>query len=218
MKIAIVTESSSAAKNPLVEAALKKTGHEIINLGMYGLEGEPAISYIDTGFIGALLLNTGCVDFIVGGCGTGQGFVNAIVQYPRVVCGLISEPLDAWLYAQINGGNSISLALNKGFGWAGDVNLDFVFEKLFSVEFGIGYPEHRKEVQSEARKQLASISEMTHLSFGEILERMDKEYLKKILEYPSLKEVIEKNANEELASTKALIAMYNPTLGDLKII
>lgn len=207
MKIAIVTESSSAAKNSMVEAALNKTGHEIINLGMYGVDGEPAVSYIDTGFMGALLLNTGCVDFVVGGCGTGQGFVNAIVQYPGVVCGLISEPLDAWLYGQINGGNSISLALNKGFGWAGDVNLEFVFEKLFSVEFGTGYPAHRKEVQAGARKQLAAISELTHLPFAEILGRMDREYLKKILSYPGLKEVMEKNADGTLASTKALLTL-----------
>ncbi len=208
MKIAIVTESSSAAKNSLVEAALKKIGHEIINLGMFGVEGEPAVSYIDTGFMGALLLNTGSVDFVVGGCGTGQGFVNAIVQYPGIVCGLISEPLDAWLYAQINGGNSISLALNKGFGWAGDVNLEFIFEKLFSVEFGIGYPEHRKEVQAGARRQLAAISEATHLSFGEILGRMDREYVKRILKYPGLREVIEKNSDKSLAATKALLESY----------
>lgn len=206
MKIAIVTESSSAAKNSLIEAALKKTtSHEVINLGMYGVADETAVSYIDTGFMGALLLNTGSVDFVVGGCGTGQGFVNAIVQYPGIVCGLISEPLDAWLYAQINGGNSISLSLNKGFGWAGDINLEFIFEKLFSVEFGIGYPEHRKEIQAGARRQLAAISAMTHLPFEEILDRMDKGYLKKILEYPGLKEVIEKNADSSLAATKFLL-------------
>ncbi len=42
------------------------------------------------------------------------------MQYPGVSCGLIADPLDAWLFSMINAGNCISLALNKGYGWAGE--------------------------------------------------------------------------------------------------
>lgn len=208
MKIAVVTESSTAAKNAAVVAALKKTKHEIINIGMHGVEGEQVLSYIGTGFISAMLLNTSCVDFVVGGCGTGQGFVNSILQYPNVSCGLIIEPLDAWLFAQINGGNSISLALNKGFGWAGDVNLEFIFEKLFSVEFGCGYPDHRKSVQVGARLELAELSKKTHLSFSDILETLENSFLKPIFEYPGLWEVVEKYSDPTLEATITLKKRY----------
>ncbi len=71
----------------------------------------------------ALLLNLKAVDFVVGGCGTGLGYLNAVMQYPGVFCGHLLTPLDAFLFARINAGNCVSLALNQGYGWAGDVNL-----------------------------------------------------------------------------------------------
>ena len=80
-----------------------------------------------------------------------RGFMNAILQFPGTACGLIESPLDSWLFAQINGGNCLSLVLNKNFGWAADVNLRFIFDRFFSVERGSGYPEHRKEPQRKAR-------------------------------------------------------------------
>ena len=107
----------------------------------------------------AILLNAGAADFVVGGCGTGQGYLNAVLQYPNVVCGLISGPLDAWLFTQINGGNCISLPLNQGYGWAADANLRFVFDRIFSVERGCGYPESRKESQQQSRAILEGISQ-----------------------------------------------------------
>jgi hypothetical protein len=32
------------------------------------------------------------VDFVVGGCGTGLGYLNAVMQYPGVVCGHLLSP------------------------------------------------------------------------------------------------------------------------------
>lgn len=190
MKIAIVTESSTVERNRDVEEALKGFGHEIINIGMKKAEGEPSLSYIETSLIAAVLLELKAVDFVVGGCGTGQGFFNAVLQYPGISCGLIQDPTDAWLFAQINGGNCISLALNKGYGWAGDVNLKFIFEKLFSVEFGSGYPEHRKEIQKKARQTLFDLSRKTHLPFASIIEIIDGEVLKKALTFPGVRELV----------------------------
>ena len=42
------------------------------------------------------------------------GYLNSAMQYPNVFCGLILDPLDAWLFTQINGRNCISLALKRG--------------------------------------------------------------------------------------------------------
>lgn len=206
MKIAIVTESSTVEKNKDVYEALKGFGHEVINIGMKKAEGEPSISYIETSLIAALLLELKAVDFVVGGCGTGQGFFNAVLQYPGIACGLIQDPTDAWLFAQINGGNCISLALNKGYGWAGDVNLKFIFEKLFSVEFGCGYPEHRKEIQKKARQTLADISRKVHLPFETIVEALDAEVLKKALTFPGVWDLVQSAGDSRLK--KALEKRY----------
>lgn len=206
MKIAIVTESSTVEKNKDVAVALEGFGHEVINIGMKKAEGEPSISYIETSLIAAILLELKAVDFVVGGCGTGQGFFNAVLQYPGIGCGLIQDPTDAWLFAQINGGNCISLALNKGYGWAGDVTLKFIFEKLFSVEFGCGYPEHRKEIQKKARQTLADISRKVHLPFDQIIEGMDADVIERTLTFPGVWELVQKAEDSKLK--KALVKRY----------
>ena len=42
---------------------------------------------------------------------------------PGVFCGLVIDPTDAFLFAQINDGNAISMPYAKGFGWAAELNL-----------------------------------------------------------------------------------------------
>jgi len=191
MKIAIINETSAGDKNKDIMATLDGFGHEIFNVGMKKTGGDPELTYIDTGFLGALLLNTKRVDFVIGGCGTGQGFLNSVMQYPGVFCGHILSPLDAWLFAQINGGNCISLALNQGYGWAGDINLKFIFEKLFSVKSGSGYPEYRKISQQQSRKTLINISKKVHHPFNVIVEKMDTKIVKKVLKFPGVWELLD---------------------------
>ena len=190
MTIAVVSEVSSKSKNAAVINALKKFDFEILNLGMKDIEGESELTYIHTGLISAVLLNAGCVDLVVGGCGTGQGYLNAITQYPGAFCGLVESPLDAWLFQQINGGNAISLALNKGFGWAGDINLEFVFERLFSVESGSGYPPHRAESQAQSRAMLQSISALTHRSMAEIISLLPDAMVNAAIGFPGIMETL----------------------------
>ena len=132
-------------------------------------EEDNPITYIHTGIMAAILLNTKICDMVVGGCGTGQGFVNSVMQFPNVFCGLIQEPLDAWLFSQINGGNCISLALNKGYGWAAQINLQYIFEKLFKDPAGQGYPVERQESQRQSREILRHLTEVSHRDFAEIL-------------------------------------------------
>ena len=190
MRIALINEVSSRDKNPLVLAALKETGNEIYNVGCIADSGE--LTYIQTGLMAGIALNSGAADFVVGGCGTGQGFLMSAMQYPGVFCGLIQDSLDAWLFSQINGGNCISLALNKGFGWAGDINLKYIFEKLFIDPPGRGYPLHRAESQQASRNLLAGISQSTHKSFDEILKTVDSATLEAVMNHKPFKEFIDK--------------------------
>jgi ribose 5-phosphate isomerase B len=191
MKIAVINETSAADKNKDILSALEGTGHDIINCGMSSKGANPELQYIHTGFMAGLMLNTGRADLVIGGCGTGQGFLNSVMQYPGVFCGLIHTPLDAWLFSQINGGNCLSLALNQGYGWAGDVNLKFLFERLFSVESGCGYPAERKIPQGDSRKKLEDISSVVHLSFTEIVKILPDHIVKPVLKYPGFSDILD---------------------------
>ena len=177
MKVAVINEVSAKDKNRMIVQALEKCGAEVINAGM-SQEGDTAeLTYIHTGLMAAVLLNLGAADLAVGGCGTGQGFLLSAVQYPNVFCGLLCEPLDALLFGKINGGNCVSLALNKGFGWAGDINLEYIFEKLFLEGYGEGYPPERQASQKQSRAKLSGISQKAHKSMEEILAAIDRDIL-----------------------------------------
>ena len=192
MKIAVISEVSAVAKNPDIMAALVGRGHEIINAGMKTADEKPELTYIQTGLLAGLLLGTKRADLVIGGCGTGQGFLNSSLQYPGIVCGLISNDLDAWLFGQINGGNCISLPLLVGYGWAGDVNLKFIFDKLFSLpEFGKGYPPHRQESQQKSRSLLFGVSATTHKPLEQIINELKDDVIKPVLGFPGVLELLD---------------------------
>lgn len=173
MKIAVVNEVSACAKNPDVVEALQSLGHEVLNLGMAEGQMEPTLTYMHTALMSAIALNLGIADFVVGGCGTGQGYYNAVLQFPGVTCGLLAEPLDAWLFTRINSGNCASLPLNKGYGWAANVNLKLMFEHLFPENKEGGYPANRVESQAESRAALNRLSLATHLPMEQIVDVID---------------------------------------------
>jgi ribose 5-phosphate isomerase RpiB len=191
MKIAVVNETSAADKNADILAALDGRGHEVINAGMVKTGAQPELTYIHTGLISATLLNLKRVDFVVGGCGTGQGYLNSVMQYPGVVCGHILNSLDAWLFTQINGGNCMSLMLNQGYGWAADVNLSFIFDRVFSVESGCGYPAHRQASQRQSRETLENVSRLAHRPFAEIIATLPDDVINPAIEYPGIEELID---------------------------
>jgi ribose 5-phosphate isomerase RpiB len=199
MKIAVINETSAANRNADILAALEGRGHEIINVGMTEKGAQPELSYIHTGLMTAILLNLNRVDFVVGGCGTGQGFLNSAMQYPGVFCGHILNDLDVWLFAQINGGNCISLALHQGYGWAAEVNLRFIFDRLFSVERGGGYPAHRAVPQKEYRTKLAGVSAIAHRPFPEIISTLPDDALLPAIEYPGMERLIQIDSIEDSA-------------------
>ena len=82
MRIAVLNEISAVDKNKDIMDALAGRGHELFNLGMADAKDTPQLLYIHTGFLAAFLLALGKVDLVIGGCGTGQGFLNAVMQYP----------------------------------------------------------------------------------------------------------------------------------------
>ena len=74
MKIALINENSQAAKNGIIEAALKKVvepmGHEVVNYGMYAADDKAQLTYVQCGILAAILLNSGAADYVITGCGT----------------------------------------------------------------------------------------------------------------------------------------------------
>jgi ribose 5-phosphate isomerase RpiB len=194
MKIAVITEGSTKHRNGDVIRALDGLGHEVYNLGMKNAEGEPDLTYLETGFMSALVLNLKAVDFVAGGCGTGQGYINAALQFPGVACGLLMDPVDSFLYSQVNAGNCVSLALNKGYGLGGDLNLRYIFTQLFNDTYGQGYPPARKEIQVGARKRLEQLSVTTHRSMKDILSNMDKTIISRTLSFPGVLDFIKTSA------------------------
>jgi ribose 5-phosphate isomerase RpiB len=204
MRIAVINEVSAVSKNEDILNALKGRGHEVFNVGMSDPSEEPLLLYNHTGLMTGMLLHTGRVDFVVGGCGTGQGFLNACMQYPGVFCGHILTPVDAWLFTQINGGNCISLALNQGYGWAGDVNLRFIFDRIFSVERGSGYPKERAEPQEKARTTLEEISKAAHKDMADIVSAMPGEIVEGVMKSKRFTELLDADSLNDSNLVSAL--------------
>ena len=200
MKIALIMENSQAAKNELVYNTLKNTveplGHSVDNYGMKGAD-DKSLTYVQNGLLAAILLNSGAADFVVTGCGTGMGAMLALNSFPRVSCGLIIDPSDAFMFGQINDGNAISLPYAKGFGWGAEVNLTYIFEKLFTGERGLGYPRERAVPMAANRKILKDVKEITHTPMIEILKNIDQEFLLNTINRDTFKEYFFANSKDE---------------------
>lgn len=182
MKIALINENSQAAKNELVESVLKKVvepmGHEVVNYGMYSADDENQLTYVQNGILAAILLNSGAADYVVTGCGTGEGAMLACNSFPGVLCGHIEDPSDAYMFAQINDGNAIALPFAKGFGWGAELNLQYIFEKLFEGESGQGYPKERVIPEQRNKKILDEVKKITHNDLVTILKNLDRDLVK----------------------------------------
>lgn len=182
MKIALINENSQAAKNALVYETLKKVvepmGHEVVNYGMYSAEDPNSLTYVQNGILAAVLLNSGAADYVITGCGTGEGAMLACNSFPKVLCGHIASPLDAYLFSQVNDGNCVSLPFAENFGWGGELNLEYTFEKLFCAPGGGGYPKERVVPEQRNKKILDAVKEVTHVDMVTILKNLDRELVK----------------------------------------
>lgn len=205
MKIALILENSQAPKNALIfkelEGVAKAHGHEVVNFGMYSAEDDRCLTYVMNGLLAALVLNTGVADFVVTGCGTGEGACLACNSFPGVQCGHVTNPVDAYLFTQVNGGNAISLPYAQNFGWGGELNLRYTFEKLFVSPFGGGYPPERVEAEQRNKKILDGVKEITHRPLIEILKKLDKDFVKNTINDPKFPELFYPYCkDEEIAS------------------
>lgn len=210
MKIALINENSQAAKNAVIERALKKVaepmGHEVVNFGMYAPEDENQLTYVQIGILAAVLLNSGAVDYVVTGCGTGAGASLACNSFPGVICGHVEDPLDAYTFAQINDGNAVALPYAKGFGWGGELNLEYIFEKLFSEPGGQGYPKERAVPEQRNKRVLDEVKSHTYRKLTEILPELDRELVRGALGGKKFKEFFFSACeNEELKRVVAEI-------------
>lgn len=201
MKIALINENSQAAKNELICSTLKKVaepkGHEVFNYGMYSAEDAHQLTYVQNGILAAVLLNSGAADYVVTGCGTGEGAMLACNVFPGVLCGHIVDPSDAYMFAQINDGNAVALPFAKGFGWGAELNLEYIFEKLFSGESGQGYPKERVVPEQRNKKILDEVKNVTHQDMVTILKNLDRELVKGALSGDKFKEYFFANCKDE---------------------
>lgn len=182
MKIALINENSQAAKNEIIYNSLKNAaeplGHEVLNFGMYSADDDAQLTYVMNGILAAILLNSKAVDFVVTGCGTGEGAMLALNSFPGVLCGHVTNALDAYLFSQVNNGNAIAMPFAQGFGWGAELNLDYTFEKLFSTEMGGGYPKERAVPEQRNKKILDEVKKVTHQDIMYVLKNIDQELLK----------------------------------------
>lgn len=200
MKIALINEDSQSSKNEIIYNTLKdvagRKNYEVINFGMFDHD-DKRLTYVQNGLLTAVLLNAGLVDFVVTGCGTGEGAMLACNSFPNVVCGHVTNPLDSYLFSQVNGGNAIAIPFAQNFGWGAELNLEQIFEQLFKDEFGGGYPVERREPEQANAKILDSVKEVTHKDIYYILENLDREFVKNTLDRKSFKDYFFENCKDE---------------------
>lgn len=201
MKIALINENSQAAKNEMIYTALKKVvepmGHEVFNYGMYSAEDENQLTYVQNGILAAILLNSGAADYVITGCGTGEGAMLACNSFPGVICGHVVDPSDAYMFAQINDGNAISLPFAKGFGWGAELNLQYIFEKLFEGESGQGYPRERVVPEQRNKKILDEVRKVSLNDLITTLKNIDQDLVKGAVSGSKFQELFFANCKDE---------------------
>lgn len=192
MKIALMMENSQAAKNPTILKELTSVTeplhHEVYNVGMCD-EHDHHLTYIHLGIMASLLLNSQAVDFVVAGCGTGQGAMMSLNVHPGVVCGYCLDPSDAFLFNQINNGNALALAFAKGFGWGAELNVRYIFEKAFTGSRGEGYPKERAEPQQRNAGILNDVKQaVVKDNYLDTLRSIDQELVRTAVSGPRFQE------------------------------
>lgn len=212
MKIALINENSQAAKNELICETLKKVvepmGHEVFNYGMYGAEDPNPLTYVQIGILTAILINSGAADLVITGCGTGEGAMLACNSFPGVLCGHVVDPTDAYQFTQVNNGNAIALPFAKGWGWGAELNLTYVFEKLFVEEWGQGYPRERAIPEQTNKRILDEVKKVTHTDMEYILKNLDQDLVKGAISGAKFKEYFFANCkcDKIKAAVEAILA------------
>ncbi|MDU5730189.1 MAG: RpiB/LacA/LacB family sugar-phosphate isomerase [Citrobacter freundii] len=202
MKIALMMENSQASKNAIIHNELKtvadEKGFPVYNVGMSD-ENDHHLTYIHLGIMASILLNSKAVDFVVTGCGTGQGAMMSLNIHPGVVCG----------YCLDNNGNALSLAFAKGFGWGAELNVRYMFEKAFTGRNGEGYPPERKEPQVRNAGILNQVkAAVVKENYLDTLRAIDPELVKTAVSGPRFQQCFFENCQD-----KAIEAFVREVIG-----
>ena len=201
MRIALINENSQAAKNDIILTALKKVvepmGHTVDNYGMYAADDAAQLTYVQCGILSAILLNSGAADYVVTGCGTGEGAMLALNSFPGVICGHVEDPVDAYTFAHVNDGNAVAMPFAKGFGWGGELNLEYCFEKLFGFGHGQGYPPERVEPEMRNKRILDEVRAKTLRPLLESLPKLDVELVRGAVAGKNFSELFFPNCKDE---------------------
>ena len=204
MRIALINENSQAAKNGTILTALKKVvepmGHTVDNYGMYAADDAAQLTYVQCGILAAILLNSGAADYVITGCGTGEGAMLALNSFPGVICGHVEDPVDAYTFAHVNDGNAVAMPFAKGFGWGGELNLEYCFEKLFGFGHGQGYPPERREPEMRNKGILDEVRAKTLRPLLDCLPELDRELVKGAVAGERFSELFFANCKDEAIS------------------
>ncbi|MGT2959632.1 RpiB/LacA/LacB family sugar-phosphate isomerase [Streptococcus caballi] len=199
MKIAIIQGSTQIDKNETLVRITKKVveplGHEVVNFGAF--EEEENYSYTEVALMISFLLSSQAVDFVITGCSSGQGMALACNALPNVICGFVQNPQDAFLFGRINDGNAVSFSLGLGYGWLGELNLEYSIEKLFDGEFGIGYPAEVAKRKIKETKRVQLFNAVAKKSVVDLLTALDKTFLNKVLSKNDLIDYIFENGQDQ---------------------
>ena len=181
MKIAVVQASSQASKNDMLFQYTKKyaKGSEVIDYGCFPDDAEK-YSYIEIALLIGILINEKMIDFVVTGCSSGQGMMLACNSMPGVLCGYAPTSKDAYLFAQINNGNAISLPLGEEYTFTSEKNMEETIKAIFSEPFGGGYPKSEAKRKISDAKQLKDIRAKSQVEFNKFLEKLNPDMLLKV--------------------------------------
>ncbi|MCR5762188.1 MAG: RpiB/LacA/LacB family sugar-phosphate isomerase [Treponema sp.] len=202
MKIGIIQASSQASKNELISSTVTKyapKGSEVINFGCT-LDEKYEYSYIDISVLIGMLLASGAVDFVVTGCSSGQGMMLACNSLPGVICGYAPTPKDAYLFAQINNGNAVSVPLGEDYAWAGKENFERTIEALFSEPFGQGYPKSEAERKLKDTEKLKEIRKIGQVQIEELLDMLDSSIIDVIMKKKDVIMYVQKHGKKDIAA------------------
>ena len=118
-------------------------------------------------------------------------------SFPKVLCGHIESPLDAYLFSQVNDGNAIALPFAENFGWGGELNLQYIFEKLFCAPGGGGYPKERVVPEQRNKRILDEVKKVTHRDMVSILQDLDQDLAKGALSGANFSKLFYPNCKDE---------------------
>ncbi|WP_338061287.1 hypothetical protein [Floricoccus penangensis] len=101
---------------------------------------------------------------------------------PNVICGYLPTFTDAFLFGRINNGNCASLPLGLNYGWAGELNIRFILEKLFEGDFNTGYPSESATRKKADANLFLKIKEIAQKDIIDIFKEIGDSTTKVIFE------------------------------------